>query len=68
VLTEDQSKPTDQIKGPMVRSYRQLKRGVWMELKEQFAAEQIKPLHDDKIRIARKLQKMCNLSLDIQER
>jgi hypothetical protein len=69
MLTEEQSKPTDRIKELMVRSYRRLKRGgVWMELKEQLAAEQIKPLHDDKVRIAKRLQKMRDLSLDIQER
>jgi hypothetical protein len=68
-LTVEHSKPTDRIKELMIHSYRELKRGgVWMELKEQLAGEQIKPLHDDKVRLASKLEKMRNLSIDIQEK
>jgi hypothetical protein len=68
-LKESECKPTDQIKELMIRSYKELKRGaVWRELKEQLAQESIKPLHDDKLQIARKLEKMRDRSLAIQER
>jgi hypothetical protein len=67
-LKESECKPTDRIKELMIRSYKELKRGaVWRELKEQLAQEAIKPLHDDKLRISRKLEKMRERSLAIQE-
>jgi hypothetical protein len=67
-LAEDQSKPTDRIKELMIRAYKELKRGgVWMELRDQLSAEHTKPLHDDKLRISHKLEKMRELSLSIQE-
>jgi hypothetical protein len=67
-LTEDQCKPADRIKELMIRAYKELKGGgVWRELKEQLALEGTKPLHEDKLRIRRKLEKMRALSLQIQE-
>ncbi|OHT10091.1 hypothetical protein TRFO_20714 [Tritrichomonas foetus] len=67
-LNECDCKPTDRIKELMIRSYEELKKGaVWSELKEQLSKEEVKPLHDDKLRIANKLEKMRERSLHIQE-
>lgn len=61
-------KPTDRIKELLIRQYLELKKGsVWMDLKEQLKDEEIKPLHDDKGRIEKKLEKMRSKSLQIQE-
>ena len=68
LLAEEDCKPTDRIKELMIRSYRQLKKGaVWSELKELLAKQEVKPLHDDKIKINGKLEKMRERSLQIQE-
>jgi hypothetical protein len=67
-LSGDQCKPTDRIKELMIRAYKELKRGsVWLQLREELMGERIKPLHDDKERILKKLGKMRSLSLAIQE-
>ncbi|OHS93494.1 hypothetical protein TRFO_40226 [Tritrichomonas foetus] len=67
-LAEGDCKPTDRIKELMIRSYKELKKGaVWSELREQLSKEEVKPLHDDKIRISNKLEKMRERSLSIQE-
>lgn len=67
-LRDDECKPTDRIKELMIRSYKELKKGsVWTELRDQLAKEEVKPLHEDKIKIKEKLEKMREKALQIQE-
>ena len=68
-LNEADCKPTDKIKELMIRQYDELKRGgVWQDLRMQLDKEEIKPLHDDKAAINDRLERMRELSLNIQER
>jgi hypothetical protein len=52
----------------MIKAYRELNGGnVWLQIKEELAEEHVKPLHDDKVMIAGKLEKMRAVSFVLQE-